>query len=512
VTSVTEASKMLTTPVSKTYDGPVRGRQDRYVVVGGSVAGLVSALALARAGAAVTVIERDVIPEAGDPEEAFLNERPGVPQAHFLHAFLARMVVTFRDRFPDVMAGLEAAGARIEPMGEGIDMGDGLGLLIARRSTLEWVLRRTVAREPGVETRTGRTVVGLAPATPPATASPTTPPTPPTVTGVVLDDGTTVAGTVIACTGRRGDLNAWLQPHGVTIPERLVESELVYVTRWYAIDQSVPVAPILGDLGYLSYLAMPCDAGTLAVAVAVHPSDRELRACLLDDEGFDRLVSGLPHIGASLNTATARPIRSSRPMAGLVNRLRRFVDDDGRPLVLGLHAVGDAHTTTNPAYGRGCSLAVVQSTLLADAVGAHPDDSVARAQRYEAASAREIEPWFHNSVLMDSMRLQRRRAVERAGVDAGLDNAGQVNAGPDNAGPDFSSVFGQLAWGAIADPVVATGLGRMMNLLVTPEQLFSDADFVTRLSTLATRKPDARRPPAGPTRDELLEAATGAAA
>ena len=73
-------------------------------------------------------------------------------------------------------------------------------------------------------------------------------------------------------------------------------------------------------------------------------------------------------------------------MGGLVNRIRRFVGDDGRPLVLGFHAVGDAHTCTNPIYGRGCSLALVQAVALADALTAHPARTrSARAQAYEEA-------------------------------------------------------------------------------------------------------------------------------
>ena len=73
------------------------------------------------------------------------------------------------------------------------------------------------------------------------------------------------------------------------------------------------------------------------------------------------------------------PIGGVRPMAGLLNRTRRFLDDDGAPRVLGLHAVGDSHTCTNPLYGRGCSLALVQALRLADALAAHGDDAAARA-------------------------------------------------------------------------------------------------------------------------------------
>ena len=83
-------------------------------------------------------------------------------------------------------------------------------------------------------------------------------------------------------------------------------------------------------------------------------------------------------------------------MGGLINRKVTYVDDDGQPLVLGFHAVGDAHTCTNPLYGRGCSLAMVQADLLADALAEHPGtqphDLVARSVAYEAASDRRSAP------------------------------------------------------------------------------------------------------------------------
>ena len=69
--------------------------------------------------------------------------------------------------------------------------------------------------------------------------------------------------------------------------------------------------------------------------------------------------------------------------------------------MLGFHAVGDAHTCTNPLYGRGCSLAMVQATLLADALTEHHGDLGAVAAAYEAACRREVEPWYDISVAMD---------------------------------------------------------------------------------------------------------------
>ena len=65
----------------------------------------------------------------------------------------------------------------------------------------------------------------------------------------------------------------------------------------------------------------------------------------------------------------------------------RIAGDTDRPLVAGFHAVGDCHTATNPLYGRGCSLAMVQAQVLADLLSdaTMVTDHVARATAYEKA-------------------------------------------------------------------------------------------------------------------------------
>lgn len=457
------------------------GTGNRFVVAGGSVAGMGCALALARAGAEVTLVERDPIRLATDPEEAFAFSRPGVPQAHFLHAFLARMVQVLRDRFPDVLDDLLSAGARLAvPPVEGLE---DVTMLLVRRSTVEWVLRRAVLAQPGITHLSGRVVIGVD-----GTAG--------QVTGARLDDGTVLPGTVVACTGRRTGVASWLASLGVDITEQVVQSELVYITRWYsAPDFAMGSSGLLKDLGYMSYLVVPADAGTLAVAVGLPPEDRELRACLLDDRGFDRVAALLPGLGEGLATAGTKPLRSSQPMAGLVNRLRRFTDPAGDPLVTGFHAVGDAHTCTNPAYGRGCSLALVGASLLADAVAAHPDDRVARARAYEEGCAREIEPWFHSSVMMDQARLSMRK-------DKGT--------GPSAGQPDLLGVLVAAGAGLVDDPVVIGGFARLLHLLVTPAQLFGDPEFTGRLMKLAADPPPLPSGLGGPTRDDLIAAASAA--
>jgi uncharacterized protein YciI len=180
-------------------------------------------------------------------------------------------------------------------------------------------------------------------------------------------------------------------------------------------------------------------------------------------------------------------------MAGLLNRLRRFVDADGQPTVVGFHVLGDAHTMTNPLYGRGCSLAAVQAVLLADAFAAHPDDPVARAAAYEAANQVEIEPWFDASVQMDRM---------------GADPSGRGSLGAaDGPDSDAAKVMAAVFAAAATEPTIGRGLARLMNLLVNPTELMADGEFLTAVAAVMA-DPDAYPPPdgAGPSRTELLEA------
>src|SRR5437764_1494178 len=97
----------------------------RVVVIGAGVGGLGAALALSRDGHDVTVLERDRTPLPADADEAFHWDRRGAPQVRHSHALLARLRNLLRDRYPDVLDALFAAGVTewplTDPMPETID-------------------------------------------------------------------------------------------------------------------------------------------------------------------------------------------------------------------------------------------------------------------------------------------------------------------------------------------------------------------------------------------------------
>ena len=468
----------------------------RVLVIGAGVGGLGTALALSRQGHDVTVLERDRTPLPHNPDEAFEWDRRGAPQVRHSHAMLARLRNLLRDRYPDVLEALYAAGVTDWPLTVNLPPtiddpspqpgDDDLVMLACRRTTFEWVLRTIVLAAPHVSLLDGVVVDGLAGADG-------------IVTGVhATVDGeakTFDADVVVAANGRRGDVPAWLAGVGVDCPETVEDTGIIYLSRFYRLrdgaDVPDQIGSIGGDLGYLKYATFIGDNRTFSVTFATPVNDGELRARLLDDETFEQAGLVLPATQPWVDPERSEPITPVHVMAKLLNRIRGFVDDSGAPTVLGFHAVGDAHTCTNPLYGRGCSLAMVHATLLADAIEAHPDDPHARAIAFEAATAVEIEPWYHASVMADR------------------DNRGEPLADESDPRGFMRAVLRDgLAPAMRTDQRVFRAFLRTFNLLTTPDALMRDGELITRVVEVyndrENRPPEPQLGP--PSRDAFLAA------
>ncbi len=444
--------------------------------------GLTAAMALARAGHAVEVVERDDTPMPEDVEGAFEWDRRGAPQVRHTHGFPALIRTVLRDRFPDVLHELVAAGvgevsimpAAVPPDAPNFARdAEDLQVLSCRRTTLEWVLRRCALAEPNVTFRVGVGVDGLI-------AEPGRD-TPIDVRGVRLDDGTeAIADAVVASTGRRGDLPGWFAAHGVAVQEEEHPTGTIYLSRFYRATHDAPMGYLGGRRAGLGFVVAGADNGTYSATLAVDANDAELRAHLLDE---DRFEASLP-LFREMEPVVSRqgtPITSVQTMGGLINRIRRFVDEHNVPLAHGFFAIGDAHTCTNPLYGRGSSLAVLQAVLVTDALAAHPTDRDAASRAYEAASADKVEPWYEMSLLTDKPEAANLAAF------------------------DLQSM--RRAAGS-TDPEIAVLMTKMMSLLLTPQEVFGDPAVVARLNDAAAPKPrDPNAPPRKTlTREDILAA------
>src|SRR5688500_14910239 len=378
----------------------------RAIVVGAGIGGLAAAMALSRIGCEVVVVERDDTPMPDDVEGAFEWDRRGAPQVRHTHGFPALIRVILRDRYPDVLQALVDAGVgelSIMPPSVSPDAptyardAEDLQVLCCRRTTLEWVFRRCALAEPDVQFQVGVAVDGLL-------VDGSGGRGPLDVRGVRLEDSTELrADVVVASTGRRDGVPAWFAEHGVTVPEEEHPTGTIYMSRFYrsAAGAEVPMGYQGGRRAGLGYVVAGADNGTYSATLAVDSDDAELRAHLRDPERFEAVLPLFREMEPVVRRG-GTPITDVQAMGGLINRIRRFRDADGMPLAHGFFAIGDAHTCTNPLYGRGSSLAVLQATLVTDALTAHPDDRDAAARAYETSSADRVEPWFDVSVLTDA--------------------------------------------------------------------------------------------------------------
>ncbi len=459
-------------------------------VVGGGVAGLGAALALARRGHSVTVFERDATPMPLSADEAFDWDRRGAPQVRHSHAFLARLVGLLKSDYPDIYQELIDEGATEMRFGEDLPptmvdferepADDDLSMLACRRTTFEWVLRRAALAEGRVEFRTGLAVTGLVAGLGAV----------PHITGVRLADGSEVSSDlVVVAAGRRSTLPDWLQEIGCApIEEAVDDTGIVYFSRFYRLLDGAGypprTGPIGGDLGYLKYGVFVGDNRTFSVTLATPTGDQELRKELTDPDVFDTCARQLVATAPWLD-GRAEPITESvHVMAGLINRWRQYVVGE-RPVATGCIAIGDAVLCTNPLYGRGCATAFWGAHLMVEAIDAHPGDSEAMLLAYEVALRAEIYPWYRASVEQDA---EARRVA--AALLAGDDPDGD----PTDQRSFMRAVFRDGLLPALRrDPVVLRAFFRALNLLTAPDTMIKDPDVGGRV--LAVWQDRDNRPP-----------------
>ena len=448
------------------------------VVVGSGITGLAAARVLSDRGARVTILERDAEQDASDPAAAFTTwQRKGAPQVRHSHAFLGRLRKLLREKYPDLLDGLLAAGAAELDMLARPPLtlptltpepGDeDLVALGCRRTTFEWVVRRNVLARPGVTLLGGAQMRGLL-----ADAG-----APPRITGVRYtrdgEEQTLAADFVVDASGRHSKAPAWLEAIGASAPpEELEQSGVVYYTRFYrfrpgAVEPPRSPHPAAADYNWVKYAIFPADGGVFSITFAIPLAFPRLKV-LANVAAFDVMTQSLPALRPWVDPAVAEPIgeleHPVQAMGGLINRLRRFVVDT-QPLASGLFVLGDAAYCTNPLYGRGCAQAFLHADMLGEALDTHPADLGAAAGALDVAARAAIEPFYRASILAD------REAVRKAEGRQPRRWSGRLRARYFEDG---------VAIATRCDPVVFRAFVRMFNMLETPEQAFGNPRVLWR--------------------------------
>ncbi|HEU4327801.1 MAG TPA: FAD-dependent monooxygenase [Roseiflexaceae bacterium] len=336
---------------------------DHAIVIGGSIAGLLSASVLARHFARVTIIERDRLPEEAGP-------RKGVPQGNHAHQLLTRAAWVLEDLLPGIGQELLAAGA------EEIDcfnqilmfvsdrpllrMPPGPTTYAGSRALVEWVVRQRVAALPQVQFVEASDVTGLIHS-----------PAGDRIAGVSLQAREPGAqpvllrgDLVVDASGRSSRMSEWLEALGYGRPEEtVIEPHVAYSSRVYArptnplFDQGILLVPERPELRRAGII-IPMEGNRWMVTLIGYGDDAPPH----DEEGFLTFARNLQHqafYDAIKNATPLSPVRGYRRME---NHQRHYERMERWPE--GLVVLGDAAIALNPLYGQGMAMAALGAQAL----------------------------------------------------------------------------------------------------------------------------------------------------
>ncbi|WAZ20002.1 FAD-dependent monooxygenase [Streptomyces cinnabarinus] len=362
-------------------------------VIGGGLAGMLTARALRRHLDRVTVIDRDELPDGPEP-------RKGVPQARHAHLLWSGGARIVESLLPGTVERLRAAGAhRIGVQSDMVNMSpygwqrrfpETQFLIAVGRPLLDWTVRDQVLADPAI-TVLARTEVhelrgteghldGLS------------------VRG--LDSGAVTeldAELVVDAGGRGSRLRQWVAPLGVPEPEEdVVDSGITYSTRIYHAPERAaarfPMVSVYADYRAgepgRSGLILPIENGRWIVTLSGTRGGEPPT----DEAGFTAFAESLRHplVGQVLATAEpAGPVRGSRSTANRrihYDRLDRWPDN--------LIVLGDALAAFNPIYGHGMSSAARAVAVLDRTLRRHRGTPGLAVTAMRAIAAAIDDPWI----------------------------------------------------------------------------------------------------------------------
>lgn len=338
---------------------------DRAIVIGGSIAGLLSARILADRFGTVTIVETDKL-----PDRPFA--RNGVPQSVQPHILFTKGYRILAELFPKIEEQLKAEGAlpidwtrefhHFSHLGWNANSSSPSSLVSVScsRPLLEWSIRQQLANYANVQFVDGHRVMGLL-----LHESETR------ITGVSLRSRNgnrqeLAASLVVDASGRRSQAPSWLRELGFTPPpETIINPFLGYATRRYKQPEGfesdwkvmlISHSPPKGTrLGYLAKIEGGEWIATLGGYGGDFPST--------SDRGFLDFARSLPSLEFYDAIIGAEPTSGIYAHRATTNRLRHY---EKITLPQGFVCLGDAVCALCPVYGQGMTVSAIATTILRD--------------------------------------------------------------------------------------------------------------------------------------------------
>ncbi|MEV5973483.1 FAD-dependent monooxygenase [Streptomyces sp. NPDC051921] len=362
----------------------------RVLILGGGLAGMLSAAALAPHVDEITIVEQDRLP---DRPEA----RRGLPQAAHNHMLLGGGAEAVERLLPGTLDRLYAAGAHRRSYLDSILIRttEGWGrrheidayVIACSRNLVDHVVRQQVLQEGKVKTVEAAAVTGLT-----GTAA--------RVTGARFETGdgrteTVEADLVVDATGHRSKTPDWLVDLGLPrVEEEFVDPGFAYSRQIYeapeGLREDFPGVLIQPEHGTgkpgVGAALMPNEDGRWMVVMIGTRGSRPPT----DQEGFLAFARGERTRVVSELIAGARPISPVRAYNDLANRRRNY---HKLPAPEGFIVIGDAATRVNPTYATGMSAAALSALVLRDHA-ARGELTGAASRKVQAGIAKATSgPW-----------------------------------------------------------------------------------------------------------------------
>jgi len=376
----------ITSPASSRFD------QQHAIVIGGSMAGLLTARVLSEHFKQVTIIERDHLTDGAE-------SRKGVPQGRHGHVLLASGAVVLAKIFPDLFPKLAQDGAAVHSSSDARWYQFGVWkapfpverqAVYPSRPFLEQHVRACLIARENVRFIDACEVTQLCVKEN-------------QITGVVLRSRTAeqheenlAANVVIDASGRGSRTPQWLASLGYgQVEESSIRSDVGYVTRIYRRPDQPPFSwrllivystpPDEKRAGYVLPIEDDQWMVTLAGMLRNYPPD--------DEEGFLEFARSLP------TSDLYEAIKDAEPMTPIVtykytaNRWRHY--ERMMRLPEGFIVMGDALCSFNPVYGQGMSVAALEATLLDTFLRKQQPDNIAGwTQRFQKSLVKVVKnPW-----------------------------------------------------------------------------------------------------------------------
>jgi 2-polyprenyl-6-methoxyphenol hydroxylase-like FAD-dependent oxidoreductase len=330
------------------------------IIMGGSIAGLCAAAALAKNFDRVTVLERRSEPGP--------RATRGVPQGHQPHVLLSRGQMIMNELFPGAFAALERAGSIRGDLGTLLRLfhfGDwkaqtplGFDAWFQSRPLLEHHLREDLERNSKVELRFEAAVEA-----PIHTHG--------QVSGVRLRDGDALHGDlIIDATGRGSRSARWLEEWGCgAVPEQRVRVGLAYVS---GVFEPATETTSTSDAARAMIVYQHAQAGSKRLGYCFPLEQGRTMIALAGYHG-DHPPTELEAFRAWAKTLLQPDIADTLAGHTLVGEIHKFNFPEQlrrcfgalRRFPKGYLIVGDAMCTVDPTFGQGMLIAALQAEQLA---------------------------------------------------------------------------------------------------------------------------------------------------